>query len=327
MPWIVPSSPKRPCSALKTTSGFSSASFCGDVALHVDARDAKADALQRCGARLAGTQRHFALDRPSAHQDRDVCTPFRACGPPLTGCSPVVHADSLDLPFELDAGMAPGPGAGTSSPRVLDVGSPSPSPRIDEKIAVHLAHHRAADAKAATAGGIDQPSRRCRPADSECRAARFSRIGCAFSRCSCTAAMRARLLRRLAARSAKHARSVKMTSVGASGLAIREAHLLVLNADELAVAPHAGREVEHVFRLAAVRAGVHAQRAADRARNAEDRTPCRRCPLPRPLPRRACRAPPRPPRSSLRHFADLAEAARRKPNDHAPHAAIAHDQI
>ncbi len=47
----------------------------GDIALHIDAGDAIALALERRRARRAGSQRNLTLRRPSAHQN---CNVFRA---------------------------------------------------------------------------------------------------------------------------------------------------------------------------------------------------------------------------------------------------------
>ena len=44
----------------------------GDVAAHVDPRDAMAAALQRVGDARAGDERDLPLGRPAAHQHRDV---------------------------------------------------------------------------------------------------------------------------------------------------------------------------------------------------------------------------------------------------------------
>ena len=72
MPWMVPSSPNGPCSALKATSGFSSASTDADIAADIDAGDAVALGFERVGAGLSRRQRHRPLGRKSAHQHRDV---------------------------------------------------------------------------------------------------------------------------------------------------------------------------------------------------------------------------------------------------------------
>ena len=44
----------------------------GEVAIHVDAGDAVAEALQRIGDAGAAGQRHLALGRPTAHENGDV---------------------------------------------------------------------------------------------------------------------------------------------------------------------------------------------------------------------------------------------------------------
>ena len=60
----------------------------GQIAIDVDARDAKALALQRVGAFPAGRQRHLALGRPAAHEDSDVlrrhCAASRASEGPVS---------------------------------------------------------------------------------------------------------------------------------------------------------------------------------------------------------------------------------------------------
>ena len=53
-PWTQPSSPQRPCSALKQTSGVKLGELLRQVAADVDAGDAIAFAFERGGAGLAG---------------------------------------------------------------------------------------------------------------------------------------------------------------------------------------------------------------------------------------------------------------------------------
>ena len=69
---MMPSSPKRPCRALKATSGLELGQHIGDVAIDIDAGDAKAFGFERLGAGLARAQRNLPLRREPAHQHRDM---------------------------------------------------------------------------------------------------------------------------------------------------------------------------------------------------------------------------------------------------------------
>ncbi len=74
MPWMVPSSPKRPCSALNDDVGLEPRERLGDVALHVDARDPITLGLERIRASVARIEAHRPLDRPASHEHRDMPT-------------------------------------------------------------------------------------------------------------------------------------------------------------------------------------------------------------------------------------------------------------
>ena len=111
-----------------------------------------------------------------------------------------------------------------------------------------------------------------------------------------------------------------------AAVAIDEFHVGIGEAMFRAVAADAGRLDQDILGLGAIGAGIHAQRAADGAGNAEEEF------QPADIGRRR----------RFRHAlvecggagaddiavgAGLAEAARRQPDHHAGHAAIAHDQI
>ena len=64
------------------------------------------------------------------------------------------NAEALDLPFELDAAVRLHPRAHRLA-KLLDVGAGGAA-LIDEEVAVHLRDMRAADAKPAAAGGVDE---------------------------------------------------------------------------------------------------------------------------------------------------------------------------
>ena len=73
MPWTVPSSPGVPWSALKTTSGLSSASRAATSrSMSSSVTFDQPRSRKRVGDALAAGQRDFALGRPAAHQDDDV---------------------------------------------------------------------------------------------------------------------------------------------------------------------------------------------------------------------------------------------------------------
>src|SRR2546423_1730390 len=75
--------------------------------------------------------------------DEKNCTERSAC-----------HADPLDLPFELDAGMLAHARTHGLAQR-LDVGG-SRAAEVDQEIAVHLGDLRTADREPAAAGGVDE---------------------------------------------------------------------------------------------------------------------------------------------------------------------------
>ncbi|MGY4349464.1 hypothetical protein ACVWXM_005957 [Bradyrhizobium sp. GM7.3] len=90
--------------------------------------------------------------------------------------------------------------------------------------------------------------------------------------------------------------------------------------------PDATRLDQHVLGLAAIGARIHAQRAADRAGNAEVKfEPAdigRRGDFRHALVERGCARG-----DDIAARARLAKGARRKPDHHARHAAVAHDQV
>src|SRR5580658_9397742 len=67
---------------------------------------------------------------------------------------PLRHADPLDLPFEIDARIVLDAPAHRLAER-LDVGGAGAA-EIDEEIAMHRRHLRAAEREPAAAGGIDE---------------------------------------------------------------------------------------------------------------------------------------------------------------------------
>ena len=72
MPWIVPSSPNGPCSALKATSGLRIRKHRADIAIDVHAGDAIAFGLERVGAGISRRERHRPLRRKPTQQHRNV---------------------------------------------------------------------------------------------------------------------------------------------------------------------------------------------------------------------------------------------------------------
>ena len=69
---MMPSSPNRPCSALKATSGLSFASVSRDVAIDIEPGDGKPLGFEGLRAGLARAQRNLALRREAAHEDGDM---------------------------------------------------------------------------------------------------------------------------------------------------------------------------------------------------------------------------------------------------------------
>ena len=112
---------------------------------------------------------------------------------------------------------------------------------------------------------------------------------------------------------------------GHAAVAVAEAHLGVAVAANVARAVDAARFDENVLGLAPVGAAVHAQRAADRARNAAQEREPRNAGLLRGLRDAQVRS-----RRAGAHAValdlDLVEAAP-EPDHHARHAAVAHDQV
>ena len=134
MPWTVPSSPGVPWSALNTTSGFSSASRRGDVAVHVELGDvgpaALAQARRRRPRRWSATLRARPTSRPSARR---------------RGRSLFIRLpDPLDFPFEGDVGFGLHPAADFLAQR-LDVGARRAT-EVEQEIAMLFRDLGVADA-------------------------------------------------------------------------------------------------------------------------------------------------------------------------------------
>src|SRR5437868_337398 len=196
---------------------------------------------------------------------------------------------------------------------------------IDEEIAVHLRDLRAADAQTSAAGGVDQLPRAMARRVLEGRAAglfanRLRRLAVALH-----------LLHPLADRFRRgdcppKARGGEDDRRIDGAIAIGELHVAIVEDERLAIAAEAGRFDQNVFSLRAIGAGVHAQRAADGAGNAEEEfEPAdsgRSCRLGHAFVERGgARA------DDLALSAGVAEGTGRQADHDARHAAIAHDQV
>src|SRR3954465_14276904 len=139
---------------------------------------------------------------------------------------------------------------------------------IDEEIAVHFRDLRPSHAQAAAAGGVDQFPGAVAGRILEGRAAGlFADRLRGFAMVLHLVHPRADLFRRFGpptkARRSKNDRGVD------AAVAVDEFHAGIVEVTLAAVAADAGRLHQDVFRLAAIGAGIHAQRAADAARNTE----------------------------------------------------------
>ena len=150
-PWIVPSSPPRPCSALKTTSGLRRRAprpaprdrASTSMRVHL-----VAELCERVGAFAAADQRDLALGGPAAHQHGDALrhagasrarSGCRRAGSPIRAVMPVLartrRAHLFAQAFDIGGGGVAG---------------------VDQEIRVLLGDHRAAAPDAAAAGCVDE---------------------------------------------------------------------------------------------------------------------------------------------------------------------------
>src|SRR5215472_14324709 len=344
-PCSVPSSPGRPFSMLRATSGLtvvSTAAMSRPTSMRV-ARwprraSASAQALPECNdiSRSADqppirTATCLLILRPICDADclYHSIGSIRRAGRArrvniVTGAKqPLRHSDPHDLPLELHAGIIFDASTHRLAQR-LDVGGGGTA-KIDQKIAVHLRHLRAPDFEAAAAGGIDELPRFVTGRVLEGRAA-----GAALDRLGCLARF-GDLLHLCGDRGRITGRALEQRLreddvVGRAAMTIAVVHVAVAEDAQPALSVDPARLDQRVLSLAAVGAAVHAQRPAHRAGNAAEESESRDRRLLRGAADfhiRRSRAGADTP--TIFDF-DLAEAAT-ETNDDARHAAVAHDQV
>src|SRR5581483_4901319 len=174
-------------------------------------------------------------------------------------------ADAADLPFEADAEMLEDAPAHLLA-QALDVGGAGVA-GVDEEIRVLLRDHGAAAAETAAAGAVDQlpglVSRRI--GEGRAAGARANRLARAALRLD----LGHPLLdpRRIARRSPQHGAG-EDPILGNAAVAVGEPHLGRCELVPGAFGIERGCLHQHVLDLAPIGAGIHAQRAADRAGDA-----------------------------------------------------------
>src|SRR6266481_3058073 len=196
---------------------------------------------------------------------------------------------------------------------------------VDQEIAVHLRYLRAADAQAPATGGVDQLPGALIRWILECRAAGlFADRLRGFTVVLYLVHPRPNLIRGCDA-STKARRGKNDGSVDAA-VAIGEFHIRIGKNTFFAVAADADSLDQDIPGLRAVGAGVHAQRAADGAGDAEEKfQPAdvgRRCRFRHALVERG-----RAGADDIAIGAGFAETAWTEPDHRTRHAAIAHDQV
>src|SRR6266566_1938772 len=182
--------------------------------------------------------------------------------------SPPLHADPLDLPFELDARRIPDARPHRLTER-LDVGGAGGAP-VDEEVAMQLRDLGGPHRQAAASRGVDEPPGFVTGRILESRAAgpALDRLGgfAAFGDFIHLGSDDGRIARR-----SLEERFGEDHVLWHAAIAIAVAHFAVVEDAGVAAAVNASRCDQHVLGLAAVGAAVHAQRAADRARNAAEK--------------------------------------------------------
>ena len=146
-PCTVPSSPKRPCSAMNTRAKPSSLQR-EDVLLRgIERVRVDAATAQRCEHGVAGEERDLALGGRSAHQHATFPNSLHAASPTIrtsgSSSTPVV-ARTTSRTCAISASM--------SAARAVAL-------RIHDEVRVLLRDARVADREALEAAGLDQPRR------------------------------------------------------------------------------------------------------------------------------------------------------------------------
>src|SRR6267378_3420840 len=196
---------------------------------------------------------------------------------------------------------------------------------VDQEVAVHLRHLRAADAQAPAAGGVDQLPRAVIRRVLEGRAAGlFANWLSGFAMVLHLVHPRAYRLRR-GNRPAKTRGGENDRGIDAA-VAIDELHAGIVEHILFAVAVDAGSFEQNVFGFRTIGACVHAQRAADSAGNAVEKFEPADIGSRRRL-RHALVERSSTGADDIAIGTGLAETTRTEADDHARHAAIAHDQI
>ena len=265
-----PSSPKRPCSALKTTSGarVERAQQRRDVAADVDAcRRRSRRRASACAHARPLDQRDLALGRPAAHQDRDALHAAASVTPPAgTPMRRISHSQRRRRTVSRTRRR-------TSSPRP-SMSAAVALPVLIRKLQCFSETCAPPRREAAAAGRVDQlpglaplrrrrsgwrrSSRRC-GCGSAGVASRAAGSRCMRAAIACGASRRARERRDEEDPVLGHARS------GGRRSRARRGSSRCTRAARRRAPRRSTSDVRH---LAAVGAGIHAQRAADRAGNA-----------------------------------------------------------
>src|SRR5215468_9154312 len=346
-PCSVPSSPGRPCSMLRATSGLtvvSTAAMSRPTSMRVTRWPRRASASAQALPERNDISR--SADQPPIRTatcllilrptcDADPLALLNRTGYRRPASSVAIRragrarrstlrrSDPHDLPLELHAGIFFDASTHRLAQR-LDVGGGGTA-EIDQKIAVHLRHLRAPDFEAAAAGGIDELPRFVTGRVLEGRAA-----GAALDRLGCLARF-GDLLHlcgdrgRIAGRALEQ-RLREDDVVGRAAMTIAVVHVAVAEDAQPALSVDPARLDQRILGLAAVGAAVHAQRTAHRAGDAaEEGEPRDRRHLRGAADFHVRRSRAGADAPAVFDF-DLAEAAT-ETNDDARHAAVAYDQV
>ncbi len=156
-PCTVPSSPKRPCNAMKTRAKPSCTSS-GSVALRrIERVRVDAAFAQRLQHRVARQQRDLALGRRAAHQHchlaevSGMCRHQRRASPSPVPATPSIRTSGSSV-IPVSAATT----AAHTGDQRFDVRRARRALRIDDEIRVLLRHARAADRVALEPAGFDQ---------------------------------------------------------------------------------------------------------------------------------------------------------------------------
>src|SRR5262249_490241 len=175
------------------------------------------------------------------------------------------HADADDLPLQLVAARSPDPGAHRLA-QPLDVLGGGVAV-VDQEVAVHVRDLRTADAQAAAAGPVDEP-----PAALARRVFEGGAAGALLARLVRLAVLGPLVHvledRRLLPGAALVERLREDPVAGHAAVAVGHAQVRERQDVQVAPAVHRLGLDQRVLGLAAVGAGVHAQRAPNRAGNA-----------------------------------------------------------